>query len=178
MDDGRAPAHVVKAHACEREMPDEGLIPAGEPDGNVGATRQTEKLDVHVRDAENRRTVDGQHAVALPHVLARRLRACGRRAHDGREVGPRKEHEAALPADLTGVEPSAVVFSEIRIRLVGHPHVAAERQGREAVFGLSLSPSPEHGAHAEGESRHLDVEELGREEMAALVNDDDDADGE
>ena len=51
MDDGRAPAHVVKAHACEREMPDEGLIPAGEPDGNVGAARQTEKLDVHVRDA-------------------------------------------------------------------------------------------------------------------------------
>lgn len=198
MDDGRAPAHVVKAHACEREMPDEGLITAGEPDGNVGAARQTEKLDVHVRDAENRRTVDGQHAVALPHVLARRLRACGRRAHDGREVGrsdradhhvekkgedevrsrTRKEHEAALPAGLTGVEPAAVLFSEIRIRLVGHPHVAAKRQGREAVFGLPLSPSPEHRAHAEGESRHLDVEELGREEMAALVNDDDDADGE
>ena len=179
-------------------MPDEGLIPAGEPDGNVGAARQTEKLDVHVRDAENRRTVDGQHAVALPHVLARRLRACRRRAHDGREVGrsdradhhveeegedevrggTRKEHEAALPAGLTGVEPATVLFSEIRIRLVGHPHVAAERQGREAVFSLPLSPSPEHGSHAEGESRHLDVEELGREEMPALVNDDDDADGE
>lgn len=118
--------------------------------------------------------------------------------HDGREVGrsdradhhveeegedevrggPRKEHEAALPAGLTGVEPATVLFSEIRIRLVGHPHVAAERQGREAVFSLPLSPSPEHGSHAEGESRHLDVEELGREEMPALVNDDDDADGE
>ena len=83
-----------------------------------------------------------------------------------------------MTAAKSGVEPATVLFSEIRIRLVGHPHVAAERQGREAVFSLPLSSSPEHGSHAEGESRHLDVEELGREEMPALVNDDDDADGE
>ena len=156
-------------------MPDEGLIPAGEPDGNVGAARQTEKLDVHVRDAENRRTVDGQHAIALPHVLARRLRACGRRAHDGREVGrsdradqhveeesedeirggTRKEHEAALPAGLTGVEPAAVLFSEIRIRLVGRKItlraiVSRNRLGLEDD-GLYLGRVLVHddGGHAE-----------------------------
>src|SRR5690606_24640507 len=55
-----------------------------------------------------------------------------------------------------------------------HLHVAAEGQPRDDVLGLTPPEPPELGAEADGEARHLDVDRLGRHEVAEFVDEDQD----
>src|SRR5690606_25200545 len=57
-----------------------------------------------------------------------------------------------------------------------HLHVAAEREPGDDVLGLTPAEAPQLGAETDGEAGHLDVHCLGRQEMAELVDKDQNAD--
>ena len=59
-----------------------------------------------------------------------------------------------------------------------HPDVAAERDGLDAVLGLTAPARPDGGAEADHVLGDLDAEPLGGQQVAELVQGDDDTDAE
>src|SRR5262249_57410230 len=57
-----------------------------------------------------------------------------------------------------------------------HLHVAAQRNHGEAVFGFLAPPAQEHGTDADGEALDAHADPAGDEEMAELVDEDENAD--
>ena len=82
------------------------------------------------------------------------------------------------PTDLVAIGAWIVFVPSagfVAVHLADHLHVAAQRQDRELVRGFA-PPEPaarEGRAEADAEGRDVDVAPLGGEEMAQLVNEDD-----
>jgi hypothetical protein len=66
----------------------------------------------------------------------------------------------------------------IGVILAEHLHVAAEREGRDAVIGAAAREPEEPRAEAEREDLDLHARPLGDEEVPQLVDEDQDADPE
>ena len=60
--------------------------------------------------------------------------------------------------------------------LAGHLHVAAERHGADAVFGVAAREAEEPWAEAERKLQHPDADAPGRQEVAQLVDENEHAD--
>ena len=60
---------------------------------------------------------------------------------------------------------------DLRRSIAEDSYVAAEREHADLVLGLAERDADERPAVAEREAQHLDVQELGRDEVAELVDD-------
>jgi hypothetical protein len=152
--------------------------------------------------ASDRLTVDGNDHVAGAHVgrrsHARRRRIGEHRALPGnardvrtgeeqrseQQIGDRTgRHDRHPPPHRLAIERARHVGRRDRsLALVGHFHVAAERNRRQRPFRLVAAPTtcPQHAPEADGKAQHLDARETGDDVMAEFVEHDEHAerDGE
>jgi len=62
----------------------------------------------------------------------------------------------------------------IAVRFAGHGNIAADGQGADAVLRLALLALPQQRSHAERKLIAVHMKELGRDQMAPFMNDNDD----
>src|SRR4030095_6417537 len=89
--------------------------------------------------------------------------------HDQKPGPQRLERERLLGIEGGGAAPFQ------RALLAHHLHVAAHRNGRQAVLGLLATPAQEHRAEADREALDADAGRSGHEEVTELVDQDQDA---
>ncbi len=97
-----------------------------------------------------------------------------RRDHHG-PGAHRLRVEAPFRRHLEIVLPTLQLLQRLLFAHPGHFHVAAQRQCREHVLGLADPHAPYLGAEADRETRHRDASQLGGDEVAQLVDHDQNA---
>jgi hypothetical protein len=102
-------------------------------------------------------------------VRTKREQEVHHRAHD--------EHLEPLPPrfreELVGLPGHLVVC-----RLAGHLHVTAERQRADAVFGVAPAEADDRRVESELEFEDADADAFGREKVAELVHEHENAEHE
>jgi hypothetical protein len=90
----------------------------------------------------------------------------------GEVVGRGSGREGGLGSGLQG--------SPVAAELAGHLDVAAEGEDGDAIVGIAVAEAEDAGSEADGEGFHADAAELGDDEVAELVDENEEAedDGE
>src|SRR5207248_2762161 len=90
---------------------------------------------------------------------------------------PREGDHALLPGRLLEEAPPPILGRHLLVRVVsGELHVSAEREERDAIFGLSGGESEEPGPESDGKADGLDPDGLADQQVPQLVEEHDDAD--
>ena len=174
----------------------EGLRPALDGEAR-GLPRARPDHLLEGRETVDRLAVDGDDAVAVPEACVGGRRV-GLHASDHREHLDVRQHveeeqdghredevcrwsgyrDGGLAMRRLLQEAPALVFRrQLFERVVpGELHVAAKGQEAQPVLGLSPLEAPQAGPESDGEADRLDPEPLAHQEVAELMDEDDDTD--
>ena len=166
------PICVQLCHADARDADD----PVAGPDARLGGRRRRIALDAARVHVGRHAGLDGADRGPGAGGLQADARGDHEQQHQGQhEVHERagREHDDPLPARLLAERPRLV--GRVHVLQVGHPDDLDETTGRDgldAVLGLALLARPDGPPEADEELGGLHAEQLGRREVARLMQHD------